>query len=962
MIKNPLKSHHKMSDFLLEASAGSRPALKEITENDRPQARPSSAPKKLLSADQAKDTIQVGDIRIEGIENQIKEEVVYPSTIILSKGEEAHIEAHLGKHNELPGLKSISPLIVLPDIINVQPVVVEEDLERTRISIPANDTCSLQIQSKGNSTLTVPSIACDAVSSDEELFAECETYSDLQMPFEEGFNRSVHWNTVLSNVTSSNLESLENIEHTGEQGVPDASLCLELHQELVNEHEDEVRGEHNNNTQSSVGPNSQIQETSGDAKNESAHSPDSTLRHNTSELVKSVDLDRTVDLKTICKDVISLCCDNQSVDANISSSVSQPISPNKDCGDCDIKMKDTENAIKTSSEVKNSIVRQNSSPKVTSTIETESEERGQEETSTVSITPVIISTADKVSGNNQLSGHFDLPNETLKLEHLKDDVSSCKLKLESTLSTNQLSTTFEAGENAGYLNQTIELAATSPDKIHVNTCVDQLNMSPQVPDFESNIPLEESPFDISATNIDTTRMLDDTMDIANANTAEPMEVDYINCPPRAECTISPKALGEPQNVFVEELMNRMDVTFKPPSSMPTEKRRSTDFSSEKDFQGHGLILNPSDFDFLLSKGCNSAPVDDRNSVLLRFDPLAGHPVPVNQSQVYNPNLPITEEEEDLNSKKRGSTQLSEITGTKEKLNDSNIVNPEKLLKNVPVKNIKKEPESPPHSEPLIVEELSTLKELKQSNDKMSVDVIQGLNIGNDTKSEENLRQKTENSQEYKVDDMEKKIKNEVLKTEDIEKKLKDAEQREEALLKRITEKDKTIAKMSGVIEAYEKAIAELIAEKEQIIQNYEKQMSEIKSERDLNYKHLTSLESTFTDLHAKYERSKQLTAKLKSSEEDLKQEKKQNLENLRLQEQRYEKMKSHAMQQLEIANNKLESLQKNHSMEVTRLKALLKKEEISRLSVNEQLQQKTRENEELMKICDELINGQGASS
>lgn len=52
---------------------------------------------------------------------------------------------------------------------------------------------------------------------------------------------------------------------------------------------------------------------------------------------------------------------------------------------------------------------------------------------------------------------------------------------------------------------------------------------------------------------------------------------------------------------------------------------------------------------------------------------------------------------------------------------------------------------------------------------------------------------------------------------------------------------------------------------------------------------------------------------------------------------------------------------KNHSIEITKLKALLKKEEISRLSMNEQLIQKTRENEELMKICDELINGQGTS-
>lgn len=47
-------------------------------------------------------------------------------------------------------------------------------------------------------------------------------------------------------------------------------------------------------------------------------------------------------------------------------------------------------------------------------------------------------------------------------------------------------------------------------------------------------------------------------------------------------------------------------------------------------------------------------------------------------------------------------------------------------------------------------------------------------------------------------------------------------------------------------------------------------------------------------------------------------------------------------------------------MESTKLKAHLKKEEISRQAAIEQLNQKNKENEELMKICDELINGQSS--
>lgn len=62
------------------------------------------------------------------------------------------------------------------------------------------------------------------------------------------------------------------------------------------------------------------------------------------------------------------------------------------------------------------------------------------------------------------------------------------------------------------------------------------------------------------------------------------------------------------------------------------------------------------------------------------------------------------------------------------------------------------------------------------------------------------------------------------------------------------------------------------------------------------------------------------------------------------------------------ANAKLEALNRSHLNEMKKLTAQLKKEEISRQSIMEQLAQKTKENEELVKICDELINNGGDGS
>ncbi|KRF79048.1 transforming acidic coiled-coil-containing protein 2 isoform X3 [Drosophila virilis] len=343
---------------------------------------------------------------------------------------------------------------------------------------------------------------------------------------------------------------------------------------------------------------------------------------------------------------------------------------------------------------------------------------------------------------------------------------------------------------------------------------------------------------------------------------------------------------------------------------------------------------------------NNAPPIDRSSLLLKFDPLLGAPVPVSQSQQQLQQqeqalLNILSNNNNLTRALSPTLEEHETSGSNQSLTFEPCA---KGAAAAAQKDFK-----PP-------------VDRTRKHAKMSVDVID--NDCNKTFDNSNLNSEEKTNKYNNMDELEKKIKNEVTRSEDIEKKLKDAEQREEALVKRITEKDKTNAKLNGVIEAYEKAIAELIHDKEQLVQNHERQMLEVQTDRDSNYHHLTSLETTFSDLHVKYEKSKEMTSQLKQIEENLLEEKKKLMDKLRQQEQRYEQMKSHAMQQMEIANKKMATLTKEHTDEVKKLKALLKKEEVSRISTAEQLQQKSRENADLLKICEELIydKGQGGSS
>ncbi|KAM8704524.1 hypothetical protein ACLKA7_009037 [Drosophila subpalustris] len=443
-----------------------------------------------------------------------------------------------------------------------------------------------------------------------------------------------------------------------------------------------------------------------------------------------------------------------------------------------------------------------------------------------------------------------------------------------------------------------------------------------------------------------------------------------------EQTLSAKeqlsASDEKDDVFVEHFGAMSPITddvFKAPqhssssfsklakgkSAEPSSGVAPSDASKEEQFydaefhdgaSNNNIILNSSDFDYLYTKGSNNEHID-RSSLLLRFDPLLGAPVPVNQSQQQQQQeltlLNILSNNNNNQARALSPTlEEHETSGS----NQSFVLEPS--AKSTGGSGGAGTQRDSQYKPPV---------DRTKKHAKMSVDVID--NDCNKTFDNSNLNSEDKTHKYNNMDELEKKIKNEVTRTEDIEKKLKEAEQREEALVKRITEKDKTNTKLNGVIEAYEKAIAELIHDKEQLVQNHERQMQEVQADRDSNYHHLTSLETTFSDLHVKYEKSKEMTAHLKQDEENLLEEKKKLLEKLRQQEQRYEQMKSHAMQQMEIANKKLATITKEHTDEVKKLKALLKKEEVSRISTAEQLQQKSRENADLLKICEELIYDKG---
>lgn len=200
----------------------------------------------------------------------------------------------------------------------------------------------------------------------------------------------------------------------------------------------------------------------------------------------------------------------------------------------------------------------------------------------------------------------------------------------------------------------------------------------------------------------------------------------------------------------------------------------------------------------------------------------------------------------------------------------------------------------------------------------------------------------------------------------MENQMKSLEAESEERLKKInelneklSEKTKLNKSMAAVVEEYERTIASLIAETEQDKKLHNEERMQLMKERDEQTAHLASMEVSFSDLHSKYEKSKQIILSCKANEDTYKKSIKEFEENLTKMQNNYELLKQHATSKLNHANQELEKMNRAHESEVLKLNAMIKRKELHITSLEETLAQKTKANEELTAICDELINKVG---
>ncbi|XP_026199448.1 transforming acidic coiled-coil-containing protein 1 [Anabas testudineus] len=168
-----------------------------------------------------------------------------------------------------------------------------------------------------------------------------------------------------------------------------------------------------------------------------------------------------------------------------------------------------------------------------------------------------------------------------------------------------------------------------------------------------------------------------------------------------------------------------------------------------------------------------------------------------------------------------------------------------------------------------------------------------------------------------------------------------------------------VNEMRKIVAEYEKTIAQMIEDEQRSNLSHQKALHAVTMEKEAALGDLNSVERSLSDVFRRYENMKSTLEGFKKNEEVLKKCAHEYLARVKQEEQRYQTLKLHAEEKLDKANEEIAQVRAKSSSESMALTASLRKEQMRNESLEQALQQKNQEIEELTKICDELIAKMG---
>ncbi|XP_069600996.1 transforming acidic coiled-coil-containing protein 3 [Ranitomeya imitator] len=161
--------------------------------------------------------------------------------------------------------------------------------------------------------------------------------------------------------------------------------------------------------------------------------------------------------------------------------------------------------------------------------------------------------------------------------------------------------------------------------------------------------------------------------------------------------------------------------------------------------------------------------------------------------------------------------------------------------------------------------------------------------------------------------------------------------------------------MGKIVSEFESTITQMLEDSQRQKELSKQELHKAVEEKQQVQMDLNSMEKSFSELFKRFEKQKDVLEGYRKNEEALKKCVEDYLARIKKEEQRYQALKAHAEDKLNRANEEIAQVRSKAKGEATALQAALRKEQMKTQSLERSLEQKTKENDELTKICDDLI-------
>ncbi|XP_021533326.1 transforming acidic coiled-coil-containing protein 3 [Neomonachus schauinslandi] len=162
--------------------------------------------------------------------------------------------------------------------------------------------------------------------------------------------------------------------------------------------------------------------------------------------------------------------------------------------------------------------------------------------------------------------------------------------------------------------------------------------------------------------------------------------------------------------------------------------------------------------------------------------------------------------------------------------------------------------------------------------------------------------------------------------------------------------------MGKIMDGFEGIVYQAMEEAQRQKELAKAEIQKILKEKDQLAADLSSMEKSFSDLFKRFEKQKEVIEGYHTNEESLKKCVEDYIARIEKEGQRYQALKAHAEEKLQLASEEMAQVRSKAQAEALAFQASLRKGQMRIHSLEKAVEQKTKENEELTRICDDLIS------